>query len=618
MLARFVGEEAVEDDGVIETAADTAPTVDNLCLSFGLSSFERDVLLLCTGLELQNRFASACVRAHDGVGGVTFGLAMSVLEHAHWSATTPAAPLRYWRMVELEPGDRLSSSRIQLDERILHFLVGIQYLDARLHRYMQGVSPHELVSRDVVDRIAGHFRARSDWHAAPVVQLCRGASLDKTTLAAAAFSQLGAGAYRLCATDVPRTVEDTDTFIRLWQREWMLTGCGLVIDAENADPADERRIASLLSGPMGMTVVCTPEPVQSMRRPSIRIDIAAPTRDDQLRLWSTELGSTADRLDGSLQRVTAHFRLSPQDIQVASAELRRRSTGLDDDALGAELWQVCREQRRPRLEGLTQRIESAAAWEDLVLPKEQKDTLAAIATQVRHQARVHHDWGFAEQSARGLGITALFEGPSGTGKTMAAEVLARELDLDLFRIDLSAVVSKYIGETERNLRRVCDAAEDSGAVLLFDEADALFGKRSEVRDSHDRYANIEVSYLLQRIESFRGGVAILCTNAKTSIDEAFMRRLRFVIAFQFPSFEDRVEIWRRVFPAKTRTEGLDARRLAQLNCSGGSIRNLSILSAFFAAADDTRVTMQHVYRAACVEYAKLEKPLTPTETDGWL
>src|SRR4030095_10947288 len=166
---------------------------------------------------------------------------------------------------------------------------------------------------------------------------------------------------------------------------------------------------------------------------------------------------------------------------------------------------------------------------------------------VKHRLAVYDTWGFAAQGARGLGISALFAGESGTGKTMAAEVLANELHLDLYRIDLASTVSKYIGETEKNLGRVFDAAEDSGAILLFDEADALFGKRSEVRDSHDRYANIEVSYLLQRMEAYRG-LAILTTNLKTALDQAFQRRLRFVVQFPFPDERYRAAIWQRVFP----------------------------------------------------------------------
>ena len=215
------------------------------------------------------------------------------------------------------------------------------------------------------------------------------------------------------------------------------------------------------------------------------------------------------------------------------------------------MWDICRAQSRARLDDLAQRIEPARDWDDIVLPAAaDADCCARSSRRSANAVAVYERWGFAAKSGRGLGISALFAGASGTGKTMAAEVLASELRLDLYRIDLSQVVSKYIGETEKNLRRVFDAAEDGGAVLLFDEADALFGKRSEVKDSHDRYANIEVSYLLQRMEAYRG-LAILTTNMKQALDPAFLRRIRFVVALPVSRRRrERAEIWRRIFPPR--------------------------------------------------------------------
>jgi SpoVK/Ycf46/Vps4 family AAA+-type ATPase len=235
---------------------------------------------------------------------------------------------------------------------------------------------------------------------------------------------------------------------------------------------------------------------------------------------------------------------------------------------------------------------------------------------VRNRLKVHLEWGFGEQGGRGLGITALFAGESGTGKTLAAEVLARDLQLDLYRIDLSAVVSKYIGETERNLRRVFDAAEESGAVLLFDEADALFGKRSEVKDSHDRYANIEVSYLLQRMESYRG-LAILTTNLKAALDAAFQRRLRFIVQFPFPDQTLREAIWRSTFPARMPRAEVDFGKLARLGVTGGGIRNIAVNAAFRAAELAEPLSMAHLLQAAHHEAAKRERPVSDAETRGW-
>ena len=268
------------------------------------------------------------------------------------------------------------------------------------------------------------------------------------------------------------------------------------------------------------------------------------------------------------------------------------------------------------MDRLAQPIEARATWDDLVLPAPQMLLLRTIVAQVRQRARVSDEWGFAERGERGLGIHALFSGPSGTGKTMAAEVIANALALDLYRIDLGAVVSKWVGETEKNLERVFAAAERSGAILLFDEADALFGRRSEVRDSHDRYANLEVSFLLQRCESYRG-LAILTSNLKAGIDHAFARRLRFTVTFPFPDEAHRREIWRRVFPARTPREGLDVDRLARLSLAGGHIRNVALNAAFLAADAGEPVRMRHLAAAARAEHAKLERPLGEAEVAGW-
>jgi SpoVK/Ycf46/Vps4 family AAA+-type ATPase len=213
---------------------------------------------------------------------------------------------------------------------------------------------------------------------------------------------------------------------------------------------------------------------------------------------------------------------------------------------------------------------------------------------------------------RGLGTSVLFAGDSGTGKTMAAEVIANELRLSLYRIDLSAVVSKYIGETEKNLRRVFDAAEDGGAILFFDEADALFGKRSEVKDSHDRYANIEINYLLQRMEAYRG-LAVLATNRKGALDPAFLRRLRFIVSFPFPGKTERARIWEKIFPPETPLRGLDFQWLARIPVAGGAIQNIALNAAFLAADAGTEVGMDMVLDAARAELRKLEKPVNEAD-----
>ena len=282
---------------------------------------------------------------------------------------------------------------------------------------------------------------------------------------------------------------------------------------------------------------------------------------------------------------------------------------------GSRLWAEALGQARPALDDLMQRIDTKATWDDLVLPGRQSEMLHQLAAQVRARPTVYGEWGFSERSSRGLGITALFAGPSGTGKTMAAECLARELQLDLYRIDLSAVISKYIGETEKNLRRVFDAADAGGAVLLFDEADALFGKRSEVKDSHDRHANIEVSYLLTRMETYRG-LAILTTNMRDALDTAFLRRLRFIVDFPFPDVAQRSAIWANIFPAAVPMADIDFERLAELSVTGGTIHNIALNAAFLAADQGSPVDTRHLAAAARSEFSKLRRPLDESHFGG--
>jgi hypothetical protein len=355
-------------------------------------------------------------------------------------------------------------------------------------------------------------------------------------------------------------------------------------------------------------VVCDRLGRRHGRRPAVVLDVRHPQPEEQRAAWETVLDGPADAIAGQ-------FSLSVADIHTVAAEARARATDGEDTA--ALAWDLCRARLRARLDGLARRVEARAGWDQLVLPPAEIATLHAIAAQLRQRATVYERWGFAAQGSRGLGISALFYGPSGTGKTLAAEVLAASLRLDLYRIDLSSVVSKYIGETEANLRRVFDTAEESGAILLFDEADALFGKRSEVKDSHDRYANIEVSYLLQRMEEYRG-LAVLTTNLKSSLDSAFLRRLRFVVQFPFPDAAHRAAIWRAVFPPGVPTQGLDWARLATLRVAGGNIRSIALNAAFLAADAGESVGMAHVLAATRSEYAKLERPLTPSEIGGWV
>jgi AAA+ superfamily predicted ATPase len=584
-------------------AAPTAPALERVAAAFGLSPFERELLLLCAAGELDAAFPPA-----------TFALALAVLSEAHWSALAPTAPLRRYRLIELDPGEPLTSARLRIDERVLHELVGVPHVDARLHGLVSALpTPAELQTsqRAIIDRLAALWGrpAATGW---PVVQLCGADAAAARELVAAAAERHGLAAFALAAADVPGSPSERDALARLWEREAALLGCVLLIEREDEDPAEATRATARLAEAVGAPVVLAGREPASLRgRASIRLNVPPVSVRERTALWREALGPAAVRLDGDVDAVALQFELPAQAVRAAAADALGRDS-IDADAL----WEAAREQARPRLEELAQRIEPCACWDDLVLPELQRRTLREIVLQVRNRTRVYEAWGFAAKSARGLGISALFTGPSGTGKTMAAEVLANELRLDLYRIDLSSVVSKYIGETEKNLRRVFDAAEGGGAILLFDEADALFGKRSEVKDSHDRYANIEIGYLLQRMEAYRG-LAILTTNMRGALDTAFLRRLRFIVQFPFPDAARRAEIWRRVFPVDTPTDGLDPTRLARLDVAGGTIRNVALNAAFLAADAGEPVRMSHLARAARSEVAKLERPLTESEIRGW-
>lgn len=610
--------------------------LDVICGRFELSPFERDLLLLCAGVELDADFAPLCAAAQGGAPWEypTFALALAALPEAHWSALTPDAPLRRWELIHVEPGRSLTRGALRIDERILHYLAGVNHLDAGLDGLVRPAHEPDLLAPSQAAQAADVAAA---WLAAvgsgqlPLVHLYGAERSARRAVAVAACRRLGLHLYTLPAYSIPQLPAEAVRLVRLWEREWLLADSVLLIEIDGSDQPDagrEAALAGFVEAPtQSVLLVGSRERRRSWQRPTVALEVGNPTAAEQQTLWRTVLDHSiaggAAILNGHVERLVGTFGLDATGIiaatQGALGPLENDGAGATGETLADALWAYCRSQARPQLDDLAQRIDAAAGWDELVLPAREKEVLTEIAMHVRQRARVYDTWGFADKGRRGLGISALFAGASGTGKTMAAEVLAQELQLDLYRIDLSAVVSKYIGETEKNLRRVFDAAEVGGAILLFDEADALFGKRSEVKDSHDRYANIEVSYLLQRMEAYRG-LAILTTNLRDALDTAFLRRIRFVVNFPFPDAAQRAAIWQRIFPAATPVAGLDVDKLAQLSVAGGNIRNIAVHAAFLAAdaGHDTPVTMSHLLAAARREYAKLERTLTEAEVRGWL
>jgi SpoVK/Ycf46/Vps4 family AAA+-type ATPase len=351
----------------------------------------------------------------------------------------------------------------------------------------------------------------------------------------------------------------------------------------------------------------------------IEVDFPVPSTQAREQFWSDRLKN--DGIDDAhFGALASKFRFTPHQISEAVAAARNlsrwRSAG-DDGITLADLYAACRKQSHHHLATMARRIEPVYTWDDIVLPADALAQLQELCARVTQGSRVFGEWGFGRKLSQGKGANALFAGPSGTGKTMSAEIIASELGLDLYKIDLSGIVSKYIGETEKNLDRIFTAAENANAILFFDEADALFGKRSEVRDSHDRYANIEISYLLQKMEQYEG-VAILATNLRQNLDEAFVRRLAFTVHFPFPGEADRHRIWTGIWPNETPlVADLDLGYLSrQFKLTGGNIKNIALGAAFFAASDGGVVTMGHLLQATKREFQKMGKTLSETELNG--
>jgi hypothetical protein len=592
------------------------PLLQALCGAFHLSDFERDIVLLCAAAELDPAMPALCMACHDDqrLRRPTFRLAVQVLPEAHWSALLPDAPLRRWKLIDVGAGEGLVTSPLRLEESVLHFLMGASSLDERLRNLTEAVEPPDALPESYRQHAEALLSA---WNGQPrtVPQLQGNATRGKRALAAAVCAGLGLELHVMRASVLPGAAAEREALARIWDRDGILGRRALLLQLENGSPAEWAAASDLADRIEGPLVVTGSGPLDLDRRKTVRITVNRPGTDEQRALWQCVLGEHATKLNGELDTVVAQFDLDVETLERAGSRVRE-TVDQEGSNLFPLIWEACRSEARPALEGRAHRIQARAFWPDLVLPQASLEMLHTIVSHVRQQGRVFERWGFAAQSSRGRGLAALFSGPSGTGKTLAAEVLANELCLDLYHIDLSQVVSKFIGETEKNLCAIFDSAEDSGAILLFDEADALFGKRSEVKDSHDRYANIEVSYLLQRMEAYRG-LAVLTTNMRAALDTAFLRRIRFIVNFPFPDFALRRGIWDRMFPPQTPTSGLDLEKLARLNLSGGNIRNVALNAAFLAAEEDCPVRMDHLLKSARRECSKLEKQLSGSEIGGW-
>jgi hypothetical protein len=598
----------ISDEQALALAADTTAADADLRLAdagarLGLDALDAAVLSVCAAPELHPRFGRLYAYLQDDVtrrlpsprlaaellldGGVRREDVLACFE--------PRARLMRLGAVRLlapDPTLPLADRPLKLADRLAAFLLGAAAIadgagTVRLRRVAAGDGA---VDRpDAAERVARLLRAGSRL---PLVICGPDAASVLAKAAQAPLVLLGArelehaealGDAVLCAA---------------------LEGALLCID-ELADlaPAERTRLLRALEDRGEQTVLLARSGAEALalsERTALRVDVPMPSFAERDAAWR-RYGASEQTRD-----VAAKFRLSLEQIRDgAEVSLVSARAGGRDEPTPEELDLGARHASSSRLGELAARLEPAFGSDDLVLPERQRDLLRAISAYLRHRDRVLSEWGYERTVARSQGLKVLFAGESGTGKTMAAQVLAAELGLDLFRVDLATVVSKYIGETEKNLDRIFAAADGSNAVLFFDEADALFGKRSEVSDSHDRYANIEVAYLLQRMEGYPGAV-ILATNFKQNIDDAFVRRLDFVIDFPFPEAPDRRRIWRLLLPREAPVDAdLDLDFLAtQFKLSGGAIRNCSLAAAFQAADEDTPIGMRHLVRAVAQEYGK--------------
>jgi hypothetical protein len=588
-----------------------------LSQQLNLTPFEQKVLMLCAAPEFAPGLIEWYARAQGNPNLLypTFALALTLFDDANWETLSPDRPLRAWRLLEVAhaANQPLTITPLRVDERIVNYLKGLNQLDHRLRPYLlpmpsaaqaENLPPSQ---QRLVDQALDSLKQNT----LPLIQLVGIDSISKHLVARQIAAHCGIQLYNLAAQLIPASPRDLEDFARLWQRESLLLPVALYLDASDLEaeaPSAElpQRIRQFLYRSGGLFFLDTREVWYALGRASCTLDVRKPTPAEQIAAWQAALPAELDHLP---TRLAAQFNLNLVSIHDIVAEAVNSPQADREKPLVQRVWQTSLAHTRPRLDQLAQHIVPKATWHDIVLPPEQLRFLRHIADQVDHRSKVYEDWGFRQRSSRGLGITVLFSGESGTGKTMAAEILANHLKLNLYRIDLSAVVSKYIGETEKNLRRLFDAAEDGGAVLFFDEADALFGKRSEVRDSHDRYANIEVNYLLQRLEAYQG-LAILATNLKSGLDDAFTRRLRFTVIFPKPDEAYRRQIWQKIFPPQTPVCDLDHDYLAKtFKLSGGSIYNIALNAAFIAATANASITMPHVLEAVRIELSKDERLL---------
>lgn len=630
---------------------------DQLTKIFRLSPFEMQALYICLAPELNSKYQKLYAYAQDDITkkapcvDLICTLFCKSFEEKVYALRffNGRAPLIKYELLSFKDPSRendlpLISRPLRINERILSFLLGFYETDNRLSDFSRLVFPKSglgnlvlsAVKQDFLKNIMNSLHSRTPsgvdatktgteqntpFFQKAVFYFYGPPGSGKKSVSEALCMDLG---VPLLQVDLPKILQQEEISfekaLRLVFREGLLLPCAVYFDhfdsllREEDRSVDRRKIfINLLEELSWLTFIAGENlwlPAE-LPFPFLSIDFPVPSYDLRRKIWEASLDHRLPPTEIDMDDLANKFQFTAGQIKnaaVTAQNIALQKTLRNDSFTCDDLYRSCRLQSNQKLSGLACKLTPQYTWQDIVLPEDKVTLLKEITEHVRYQHKVYHQWGFEKRLSLGKGLNIIFSGPSGTGKTMAAEIIANDLALDIYKIDLSLVVSKYIGETEKNLNKIFSEAATSNAILFFDEADALFGKRSEVRDSHDRYANIEISYLLQKMEE-HNGIVILATNLRKNMDEAFMRRLHFSIDFPFPEEPQRDLIWRGMFPKDSpRTENLDYGFLAEkLKLAGGNIKNIVLTAAFYAAAESTIIDLRHIIRATKREYQKLGK-----------
>jgi len=610
------GDEPIDAWSRRHLGGDAGIRLVKLADEFGLDPLDLEILLVALAPDLDSRFEQLYGYLHDDVTRrrASIGLAIELCGFPSWSVAARGrfdrdAPLLAGGVLRVEEPTRpLLSRALYVPDRVVAYLLGSDEPDPAVTTLLVSPVPTDVSAASLISEALGHGGG--------LVYLVDRTGAAARATAAAAFDRLGLPHLSLELERALPAADLADVAHRAL-REARLQGGGLTAGSVDVLVGEPAAIRTLADAPCPVVLVgrVAWEPDWSTRVPFVA-EAPIPSVAERRRIWHGALVATDGPMAPALAGELTPFRLTPEQIQRATRSAVIRAQATDSSLQLGHLQAGARGENAAGLERLSRRVEPRATYDDLVLPPDTLAQLAELTSRARFRDTVIDEWGMGGAANRGRGVTGLFAGDPGTGKTMSAEVVAAELGLDLYVVDLATVIDKYIGETEKNLDRIFDAADGINGVLLFDEADALFGKRSEVRDARDRYANVEVAYLLQRMERF-DGLAILTTNLRASLDEAFARRLDAVIDFPMPEEGDRLRMWEVHLPASLpRADDLDLPFLAsRFRISGGNIRNICVAAAYLAAAERRPLSMADLVRATEREYRKLGR-LTVEEEFG--